>query len=296
MKPLLTLAGATALSLAMAATSQARTIDTVASFTVLADVVKNVGGEHVRVKSLVPANGDPHDYEPTPEDARAIKAAAATFVSGEGLETWFSRLAKASGSAQAPVIVSKGIKTHDMDEDGKTVTDPHVWNSAANVLIWVDNIEAALVKADPEDADDIKASADAYRNKLHALEDRIKAALAPIPKDRRKVLTSHDAFEYYGEEYGVAFLSPQGLSTETEASAADLAELIGQIRSENVKVYFLENSTDPRLVRQIANATGAKPGGELYPEALSKADGPAPSYIGMMDHNTKLIVTAISTR
>lgn len=293
-KSFVTLAGAAALSVAMMASASAKTMDVVASFTVLADVVQNVGGDHVNVKSLVPANGDPHDYEPSPTDAMAVKNAAVTFLSGEGLETWFERLAKAADSSKAPVIVSKGIKTHKMDEDGKTVTDPHVWNSVTNVLVWVDNIENALLEADPADAKDIKASAAAYRARLMKLDDDIKAKIDAVPKDKRKVLTSHDAFGYYGEEYGVTFIAPLGVSTETEASAADIAKLIDQIKADGVKVYFFENSNDARLVTQIANATGAEAGGELYPEALSSKDGPASSYIKLMNYNTDQIVAAIS--
>ncbi|WP_115718427.1 metal ABC transporter solute-binding protein, Zn/Mn family [Gallaecimonas mangrovi] len=275
------------------ATVQAKVMQVVASFTVLADVVKEVGGQHVAVKSLVPANGDPHDYEPTPEDAKAIKNAAITFISGEGLETWFSRLAKASGAEKPPVVVSKGINTHQFVEAGKTVTDPHVWNSAANVLIWVDNIEAVLLKADPADSKDITASANRYRQKLQALNKQIKRQIEALPALKRKVLTSHDAFGYYGQEYGVQFLSPLGISTETEASAADVAALIQQIKRQGVKVYFIENSNNSRLVKQIANATGARPGGELYPESLSGANGPAPTYLQMMRYNTQQIVAAI---
>lgn len=292
----LMLAGATLLSLALPLPLAAKTIDVVASFTVLADVVQNVGGDHVHVKSLVPPNGDPHDYEPSPDDAKAVKAAAATFLSGEGLETWFERLAKAAGTQTPPVIVSNGIATHEFEEDGETVTDPHVWNSAANVLIWIDNIEAALIAADPGDAADIKASASAYRSKIAALDTTIKTRMAAIPLEKRKVLTSHDAFGYYGKEYGVTFLSPLGVSTETEASAADVAELIDQIRKEGVKVYFLESSNDSRLVTQVAGATGAQPGGELYPEALSEAGGPAPTYIDMMQYNTDRILSAIADK
>lgn len=285
--------GVLALGLGMATTASAKTIDVVASFTVLADVVKNVGGDHVHVKSLVPPNGDPHDYEPSPDDAKAVKTAAVTFLSGEGLENWFQRLAKASGTTLDPVMVSANIQTHTMNEDGETITDPHVWNSVPNVLSWVGQIEKALIKADPEDKKDIQASADAYRKKLQALDASIRSQINAVPKSRRKVLTSHDAFGFYGEAYGVSFLSPLGLSTETEASAADVAELIDQIRGEGVKVYFIENSNDARLVKQIAGATGAEPGGELYPEALSEADGPAPTYIKLMQHNTHQIVKAI---
>ncbi|OZI32451.1 ABC transporter substrate-binding protein [Bordetella genomosp. 10] len=286
--------GCAVLLLAGMQAAAARTIDVVASFTVLADVVKNVGGDHVAVKSLVPPNGDPHEFEPSPTDAKAIREAAVTFVSGEGLETWFQRLAKASGAKTQPVVVSEGIKTHTMEEDGKVVTDPHVWNSIPNVLIWVSNIEAALAKADPDDAAAFRKNAAAYRERLGALDQTIRAKFASIPAGQRKVLTSHDAFGYYGKEYGVQFLAPQGLSTETEASAADVAKLIDQIKAEQVRVYFIENSNDPRLVKQIAQATGAQPGGELYPEALSAAAGPAPTYERLMQFNTEQIVKAIT--
>lgn len=291
---ILALLGSGALTLGSAAAASAKTLDVVASFTVLADVVKNVGGDHVNVRSLVPANGDPHDFEPSPDDAKAVKAAAVTFVSGEGLETWFERLAKASRAVQKPIVVSTGIKTHTFEDDGKTITDPHVWNSVPNALIWVRNIEKALAKADPDDAADFKANADRYTKQLEDLNTQVHAKLNAVPRDKRKVLTSHDAFGYYGKEYGVTFLSPLGVSTETEASAADVAKLIDQIKKEGIKVYFFENSNDPRLIKQIADATGAQPGGELYPEALSPADGPAPTYAKLIEYNTNQIVTAIT--
>ncbi|MCS0504771.1 metal ABC transporter solute-binding protein, Zn/Mn family [Ancylobacter mangrovi] len=290
----LALVGSTALTFGSAAAASAKTIDVVASFTVLADVVKNVGGDHVNVKSLVPPDGDPHEFEPSPDDAKAVGAAAVTFLSGEGLENWFQRLAKASGTKAKPVVVSSGIKTHTFEEDGKKVTDPHVWNSIPNVLIWVGNIEKALAKADPADAAAFKANAESYTKELKDLNASIHAKIDGVPRDKRKVLTSHDAFGYYGKEYGVTFLSPLGVSTETEASAADVAELIDQIKKEDIKVYFFENSNDPRLIKQIADATGATAGGELYPEALSPADGPASTYLKLMQYNTDQIVNAIS--
>ncbi|SEG18641.1 metal ABC transporter solute-binding protein, Zn/Mn family [Marinobacterium lutimaris] len=290
----LALAVPAAFTLSAAMPVQADTLDVVASFTVLADVVKNVGGDQVNVTSLVPANGDPHDFEPSPENARALKQADVTFLSGENLEIWFERLAEASGNTQAPVIVSDGIATHTFEEDGETIIDPHVWNSAANVLVWIDNIEQALVAAAPEDAAAIHQSADAYRQKIQALDADIKAKIDAVPQEERKVLTSHDAFGYYTAEYGVQFMSPLGVSTETEASAGEVARLIDQIKEEGVKVYFIESSNDGRLVEQIANATGAKSGGELYPEALSAADGVAPTYIELMNFNTSQILSAIA--
>jgi zinc/manganese transport system substrate-binding protein len=272
----------------------AKTLNVVASFTVLADVVRNVGGEHVSVKSLVGPNSDPHDFEPSPNDAKKLKEADVTFVSGEGLEIWFERLAKASGYLGKPVVVSEGVKTRTMDEAGKSVIDPHVWNSPVNVEVWVRNIEKALAAADAEDAAAFKANAARYVKELQDLDAYAKARLAAMPADRRKVLTSHDAFGYFGRDYGVTFLSPIGLSTETEASAADVAKLIDQIKRENVKRYFFENSNDARLVQQISKATGADPGGELYVEALSGNDGPAPTYAKMFRHNVDLIANAIA--
>lgn len=274
--------------------ASAKVLDAVASFTVLADVVTQVGGDRVRVKSLVPPNGDPHEFEPSPDDARTLKGADIAFISGEGLETWFQRLAKAAGYNGKPVVASTGVKTFAMKEGGKSVTDPHVWNSAANVVVWVANIEKALSAADPEDSAAFKANAERYTKELQNLNAYAKAKIAAVPKEKRKVLTSHDAFGYFGKEYDVTFLSPLGVSTETEASAADVAKLIKQIKRENVKVYFFENSNDPRLVKQIASATGAQPGGELYVESLSKADGPASTYAKMFRYNVDEIATAIA--
>jgi zinc/manganese transport system substrate-binding protein len=274
--------------------ASADTLKVVASFTVLADVVKQVGGEHVKVISLVGPNGDPHEFEPSPADARSLNAAKVTFVSGEGLEGWMDRLIDASGYKGQPVVVSEGINTRTMQEDGRTVTDPHVWNSPVNVKVWVANIEKALSAADPADAGAFKARAEAYSNKLDELDAYARSKFGTIPPDRRKVLTSHDAFGYFGREYDVGFLAPLGVSTESEASAADVAKLIEQIKAEHVKTYFFENSNDPRLVKQVANATGAEPGGELYVESLSDAMGPASTYEKMFRYNVNQISAAMA--
>ncbi len=274
--------------------ASAETLKVVASFTVLADVVKQVGGDHVEVKSLVGPNGDPHEFEPSPTDARNLKAAKVTFVSGEGLEGWMDRLIAASGYKGTPVTASEGVKTRTMEEDGKTVTDPHVWNSPVSVKVWVANIEKALSAADPDDAAAFKANAEAYSKKLDEMDAYAKAKFKDIPEDHRKVLTSHDAFGYFGREYHVSFLAPLGVSTESEASAAEVAKLIEQIKAEHVKTYFFENSNDPRLVKQIAKATGAEPGGELYVEALSDAKGPASTYETMFRYNVDQISAAMA--
>ncbi len=283
-----------ALTIGSVQASEAKTLNAVASMTVLADVVHVVGGDHVTVKSLVGPNGDPHVYEPTPDDARALKAADVVFVSGEGLEGWMLRLIKASGYKGKINVASDGIETRKMDDDGKTVTDPHVWNDPKNGIVWARNIAKVLSAADPEDAADFNANADKLVADLTALDAYTRKAISGIPEDKRKVLTTHDAFGYFGRAYGVTFLAPQGISTEAEASAASVGKLIKQIRKEGVKVYFLENSNDPRLVQQIAKETGAQSGGTLYVESLSTPEGPAPTYLKMLKSNIDALVAAMS--
>lgn len=274
--------------------ASANTINAVTSFGILADVVKNVGGEHVKVTSIVPPNGDPHSYEPSPGDVKLIKSADVIFLSGMGLENWFQRLAKAAGTTTAPIAVSKGIETYSVTAGyGHFRADPHVWNDVDNVQVWVNNIEAALIEVRPDLTNEIQQAAHAYREKLTALDASIHAKLTSLPTDKRDILTNHDAVSYYTKAYGVRFLSPQGVSTETEASAATIAKLIDQIKQLGVTRYFLENSNNTRLIKQIANATGAKPGGRLYPESLSEENGPAPTYIKLMQYNTQQIVTAL---
>ncbi|WP_413723907.1 metal ABC transporter substrate-binding protein [Sodalis sp. RH16] len=271
----------------------AKTVDTVASFSVLADIVKEVGGDHVKVTSLVGPDGDPHSFEPSPKDSQALSRADVVFVSGLGLEGWMGRLVTASGYKGTIITASDGGTTRHMDEDGKTITDPHAWNSAKNGAIYARNVMNALIAADPEDADYFRRQGGAYIQQLEKLDSWAKAEFAAIPQSRRKVITSHDAFGYFGAEYGVSFLAPVGFSTESEASASDVAGLINQIKQQHIKTYFFENQTDPRLVKQIASASGAKPGGELYPEALSKADGPAATYIAAFKHNVEAIADSM---
>jgi len=273
--------------------SVAKTVEAVASFTVLADIVKEIGGDHVNVKSLVGPDGDPHTFEPTPQDSEALAKADVVFVSGLGLEGWMTRLVTASGFKGEPVEASTGIEKRTMEEDGESITDPHAWNSMYNGTIYARNVMDALIKADPQDAEDIRKRGENYIQHLQKLDSWAKTAFAAIPQQKRKVLTSHDAFGYFGQRYGVIFLAPVGFSTESEASAGDMGSLITQLKKENITTYFIENQTDPRLVKQIANATGAKPGGELYPEALSGAAGPAPTYETAFKHNVELMLRSM---
>ncbi|MCI1677377.1 MAG: metal ABC transporter substrate-binding protein [Ewingella americana] len=273
--------------------AMAKTVTAVASFSILGDIVHQVGGDHVKVNSLVGPDGDPHSFEPSPQDSKEINASDVVFVSGLGLEGWIDRLVSASGYKGKVVTASEGVKSSQMVDDGKEITDPHAWNSMANGVIYATNVMNALIAADPEDADYFRKRGGAYIEQLKKLDEWAKSEFANIPQEKRKVLTSHDAFGYFGREYNVTFMAPVGFSTEAEASASGVASLIKQIKEEKVKTYFIENQTDPRLVKQIAAATGAQAGGELYPEALSGPKGPATTYEKAFKHNVETIVASM---
>ncbi|KFD23400.1 metal ABC transporter substrate-binding protein [Yokenella regensburgei] len=285
-----------ALALALSVMAQgamAKTLNVVASFSVLGDMAKQVGGDNVNVTTLVGPDGDPHTYEPSPKDSAMLGKADVVVVNGLGLEGWLDRLVKASGFKGQLVVASQGVQTHALNEDGKTVTDPHAWNSAANGALYARNIMDGLVKADPQDEAAITARGTQYIVELKKIDSWAKSRFSNIPEAKRKVLTSHDAFGYFGRAYDVTFLAPQGLSSESEASAADVAALIDQMKTDHIHTWFMENQLDPRLVKQIASATGAAPGGELYPEALSKPGGVADSYVKMLRHNVELIANSM---
>ncbi|MRS89418.1 metal ABC transporter substrate-binding protein [Enterobacteriaceae bacterium RIT714] len=271
----------------------AKTLNVVTSFSVLGDMAQEVGGDRVKVTTLVGPDGDPHTFEPSPKDSAALSKADVVVVNGLGLEGWLDRLVKASGFKGTLVVASEGVKTHTLEEEGKTVTDPHAWNSAANGARYAQNILQGLVKADPEDKTAFEAAAQPYIAQLTQLDSWAKSRFSQIPREKRKVLTSHDAFGYFSRAYDVDFIAPQGLSSESEASAAQVADIINQIKADGVKTWFMENQLDPRLVKQIANATGAQPGGELYPEALTAKGGAADTYVKAFRHNVNTIADSM---
>ena len=274
-------------------TALAAPIPVVASFSILGDMVKEVGGDRVAVTTIVGPNADTHVYEPRPQDAVVLGQAKAFFVNGLGFEGWFDRLVEATGFKGEVVTASAGVVTHTMDEDGTEITDPHAWQSLANGQLYVANIAKGLCAVDAEGCSTYEANAAAYSAQLAALDTEVKAAIAAVPEAERKVITTHDAFGYFGQAYGVTFMAPEGISTESEASAADVAKLIEQIRQAGVKALFVENMSDPRLVEQIAAETGAKLGGALYADALSEPNEGAATYLDMFKHNVALLVPAL---
>ena len=282
--------------LSFPATAQEK-LPVVASFSILGDFVQNVGGSRVALTTLVGPDGDAHVYSATPADAKKVADARVVFTNGLGFEGWLERLVKASGTKAPLVAVTKGIKPRAMSggqgHGHSHEADPHAWQSVTNVKIYIANIRDALISADPAGKAEYEANASAYLAKLDLLEKDIRAGVASVPPGRRKIITSHDAFGYFQAAYGVEFIAPQGVSTETEVSARDLARIIRQIKSQKIPAVFLENVSDPRLVRRISEETGAKIGGTLFSDALSGPQGAAPTYIDMMRHNVKQLAEAL---
>jgi zinc/manganese transport system substrate-binding protein len=288
----LTLASLIALPMASRAAAPSK-LKVVATITILGDMVAQVGRDHVALTTLVGPDGDAHAFEPSPADAKALSAADLVVVNGFGLEGWMDRLIKASGYYGPIVVASQGVNPRYIDEDGKAVPDPHAWQDLGNGHRYVVNIETALVKADPTRAADYQAAAETYLAAIDAMDRHVRSEIAEVPPDQRRVVSSHDAFGYFGQAYGVEFAAPQGVGEEAEPSAADMKKLIDQIRSEHIKVLFFENALSPRLVEQIGRETGAVVGGTLYADALSPPDGPASTYLDMFRHNLPLLKAAM---
>jgi zinc/manganese transport system substrate-binding protein len=274
-------------------------VKAVASFSILGDMVKQVGGDRVEVATLVGPDGDAHVFSPTPADAKTLAGAQLFFVNGLGFEGWMERLEKSSGFKGKTIVASEGVKPRSMvEEEGgtpETITDPHAWQDLGNGKLYVANIRDGLVAADPDGKAVYEANAAKYLDAIAKEEDAVKQALAVLPEARRKIITSHDAFGYFGAAYGLEIFAPEGVSTESEASAQDVAKIIRQIKEEKIPAVFLENVTDHRLLDQIARETGAKIGGTLYSDALSGPDGPAPTYLDMFRHNVGTLTAALSS-
>jgi zinc/manganese transport system substrate-binding protein len=270
-------------------------IRAVATFSILGDFVKNVGGDRVAVTTLVGPNGDAHVYAPTPADARTLADAKVVFVNGLGLEGWMTRLVKSSGSRALSVVASSNVKPRRSADQRGHDADPHAWQSVANAKIYVANIRDGLIAVDPAGKAVYEANAASYLGKLDALEAEVRQVIAKIPADRRRIITTHDAFGYFGAAYGMEFIAPQGVSTESEASAKDVARIINQIRKQKIPAVFLENISDERLMQRIAKETDARIGGKLFSDALSDEKGPAPTYIDMMRNNLREFSIALQS-
>jgi zinc/manganese transport system substrate-binding protein len=288
-RPLIQLVALAFVAAANPALAQDR-LNVVASFSILGDLVRNVGGDRVNVATLVGPNSDVHVYAPAPADAKKIADAKLVIVNGFGLEGWLPRLVQSSGNKAVIATATEGIAPLKRGSNA----DPHAWQSVANAKTYVANIRAALSAADLAGNDIFRSNTDAYLAKLDGLEREVREAIAQIPPERRKVISTHNAFGYFAAAYGIEFIAPLGVSTESEASARDIAAIITQIKTAKIPAVFLENISDPRLIQRISAETGARVGGTLYSDSLTGEKGDAPTYIEMVRHNIKALTRALA--
>jgi zinc/manganese transport system substrate-binding protein len=293
------LASATALALLGNHAFAADKLPVTASFSILGDLVRVVGGDRVAVTTLVGANEDAHVFEAKPADAKTLLASKLVVLNGLDFEPWAGKLIKASGYKGETVLTAKGVTpltlgdAKDHTGPAHQAPDPHAWQNPSNVVLYVRNIAAALSKADPTGATLYQTNAEAYVKELQTLNTWIKTQIATIPQDKRKVITSHDAFGYFAAQYGVRFLAPQGMNTEIEPSAQQVAKLIKQIQREKIRAVFIENMSNPKFITQLSKDAGATLGASLYADALSTADQPGATYLQMMRHNVTQLVAGM---
>jgi len=285
------LAAMLALAGAMPKAAQAASPRVITTFSILADLARNAGGPDIDVAALVGPNGDVHVYEPSPADSRALAAARLIILNGLGLEGWMARLIS-TAAAHAPVVVAaRGVTPRTTETGG---VDPHAWQSVGNAKIYVANIRDGLIAMDPAARESYETASRAYLATLDRLDADIRSAIAKIPPDRRLVVTTHDAFGYFGAAYGLSFVAPQGISTDAEPNPRDIARIIRQIRALEVPAIFLENAIDPRMADRIAAESGTRIGGKLFTDALSPPGGPAATYLDLMRHNLRELTAALA--
>ncbi len=277
----------------------------IASFSILGDLTRQIGGEQLRVHTLVEAGNDAHVYQPTPADARTLSQARLVIVNGLGFEGWIDRLIKSAAYRGKVIVASQGITPlHSTPSSGTSSShtdhaqtdnlDPHAWQDLSNARRYVDNITSALCDIDPAKNAFFQANATRLREEINTLDRQIRATFGNIPAERRKVVSSHNAFNYFGRAYGIRFIAPVGMNTDSEPSAANVGAIIRQIRQEKIKALFVENITDPRLLERISRESGARLGGTLYSDSLAKPGLPADSYLGMVSHNAKTLASALT--
>jgi zinc/manganese transport system substrate-binding protein len=286
------LASATALALWVPQVQAADALDApkdaikvTASFSILGDLVRVVGGQRVQVSTLVGPDQDAHLFEPKPSDAKLLLVTQLLVVNGLGFEPWATKLARAANYRGLTVVASHGIAAR--------AQDPHAWQNPAHVVRYVRNIAAGLSQADPAGSAHYHANADAYVQQLQALDSWAQAEFFALQPAQRKVITAHDAFGYFADHYGIRFLAPQGMNTDTEPSAKQVAQLITQIKREKIRAVFLENMSSPKLLAQLSQDAGASVGASLYADALSAADKPGATYLQMMRHNVTHLVAGM---
>jgi ABC-type Zn uptake system ZnuABC Zn-binding protein ZnuA len=265
----------------------------VSSASIFNDMVKNIGGEYVEALSIVPVGGDPHVYEATPEDARIVAKADLIFINGLTFEGWINEVIQNSGTKGKTILITKGV-TPIESQDHKNAVDPHAWMDVSNGIIYCENILAALISVKPEKASYFKKNYETYRNKLIELDQYIIEEIKKIPQEKRVLITSHDAFNYYGKRYGLLICALMGISTEAEAQTSDIKRVIEVIRQRKVPAIFIESTINPKLLNQISQDHKVSIGGRLFADSIGEEGSGGDSYFDMIKSNTDVIIKALS--
>jgi len=265
----------------------------VASASMIFDMAKNIAGDLVDLEMIVPIGGDPHIHEPTPDNARLVNKADLVLINGLTFEGWMNELIENSGTTGKTVTVTDGINVL-RSLTYKNSTDPHAWMVASNGVIYADNIRKALTELLPEKSEVFKSNFEVYKSKLLELEIYIHEKIQKIPKEHRILITSHDAFQYYGQQYGLRLEAIMGISTDAEAQTSDIVRVNRVIEESNVPAIFIESTINPKMMKQIASDKKVKIGGQLFADSLGDEDSPADTYINMLMSNTNTIVDALT--
>ena len=267
---------------------------TIATFTILADFVRRIVGTDVPVSTMIGVGADPHTFQPRPADLARLRRAGAIVANGLHLEPWLDRVIRSAG-ARPPVLASRGVPTLNVTEAQTPQIDPHIWQDPRRAIQMVQTITDELATSNPAQGSAYRERAAAFQREISDLDAWIEQEFASIPGSRRTIITSHDAFNYFGQRYGIKFAAPQGINSETEPSPKQIARLAAQIRREKVRVVFLEHSANARYADALVRESGAALGPTLYSDSLSRSDGPAATYLDLLRHNSSLFSKAMKS-
>ncbi len=270
-------------------------INVLASFSVLADMTQNIGGDLIEVNTLVPTGSDPHTHEPTPRDAKLVNNADLILLNGLTFEGWFNELIENSGTKATTFVVSTAIKPIESIAY-KDSYDPHAWMNVQYGISYVEQIAKKLIELDPSNKKTYEFNLSVYKKQLAKLDSYVFEEISKIPKAQRILITSHDAFQYFGIRYGLRLEAVLGTSTDAEVQTQDLMRVSKLVRSENVPAVFIESTVNPKLLKQIASDNNVEIGGSLYADSLGDEHSPAPTYYDMIKYNTDVIVKAMTQK
>jgi ABC-type Zn uptake system ZnuABC Zn-binding protein ZnuA len=283
------------LLLVIAPNINAQKLKVVSSASIFNDMVKQIAGDLVENKGIVPIGGDPHVYEPTPSDASLVSKADLILINGMTFEGWINEVIDNSGTKGKTILITEGVKPI-ASEQYKNSMDPHAWMDASNGLIYIKNIYNALIEADPINKGIYLKNYRAYEEKLRKLDQYIQEQINTIPKQQRILITSHDAFSYYGNKYGLKLNAIMGISTEADAQTSDITRVTSAIKESGVPAIFIESTINPKMIQQIAKDNGVSIGGELFADSIGGEDSEGPTYFDMLKHNTDTIVKALTAK